>query len=55
MNDELRNMLTEAREEARAQLIKEVLALKYEGLSNEEIAWALGLPEATVRPIASEG
>ena len=53
--DEIRNNMIEARKEAQARLVKEVLALKYEGLSIEEIAWALGIPEATVRPISDEG
>lgn len=44
-----------ARKEKRDQLVKEVVALWYEGYSASEIGWELALSESAVRAMLRRG
>lgn len=53
--EEARREAQLARKEARDRMIKEVIALRYEGRTCSEIAWELAIPESAVRALARRG
>jgi len=50
--NEARREAQMARKEARDRMMKEVIALRYDGRSCSEIAWELAIPESAVRALA---
>lgn len=53
--NEIVRQAQQARKEKRDQMVKEVVALWYEGCSASEIAWELAIPESAVLALAKRG
>lgn len=53
--DELVREAQMARKELRDQMVKEATALYYEGYSIQEIAWELGIEEASAVALVEKG
>ena len=53
--DEIIKEAQQARREKRDQMVKEVVALWYEGYTASEIAWELAIPESAVRALGKRG